>query len=179
MTESPDTRQSPIAIRPSLTPYLAVAGLTIVLILQDTKQAMLPRTQTNVLWGAEAAAIVALLVLRSGWMRDNRWREEQRRLGTLANNFYEPRRDALLYGFSIGCGVLGGLWWGLATWGVVLFGMRRGVVERGLIDFEVAAACGALAGAIVGAALGLAVGHVWEELHRRARHSSRRHPEPS
>src|SRR5205823_1336304 len=96
MPESAGLRPSPNADRPSRAPYVAVGLLTIVLVLQNTKQAMLPRTQTNVLWGAEVAAIAALLVLRSGWMRDNQWREEQRRIGTLANDFYEPRRDALV-----------------------------------------------------------------------------------
>jgi hypothetical protein len=147
----------------------ALAVVTIVLVLQGTKQAMLARTQTNVLWGAEVASLVSVLLLRSGWMRDNRWREEQRRLGTLANNFYEPRREHLISGFAIGFGVLGGLWWGLATWAAVLGGVRRGVVGRGLADFEVAALCGAITGALVGAVIGLAVGHLWENAHRRSR----------
>jgi hypothetical protein len=151
----------------------ALLALTSILVLQYTKQAMLPRAQTKVLWLAELASLGAAAVLRSGWMRDNRWREEQRRLGTLANNFYEPRREWLVNAFAVGLGVFGALTWGIATWSVVLGGMRRGVVGRGLVDFEVATFCGAVAGGIVGAAIGLAVGHVWEDRHRRAR---REHP---
>jgi hypothetical protein len=151
----------------------ALLAISTVLILQDTKQAMLPRAQTPTLWGAEAAMIVSIVILRSGWMRDNHWREAQRRLGTIANNFYEPRRDALVWGFAIGGGVLGGLWWGLATWGVVLFGMRRGNTNRGFLDFEVATLCGAITGAVVGSVIGLAVGDLWERRHRAARLSSR------
>ena len=132
---------------------------------------MLPRSQSTVLWGAEIATFAALLFLRSGWLRDNRWRDEQRRLGTLANNFYEPRRESLTAGFAIGLAVLGGLWWATATWSVMFYGMRRGVAAAGLIDFEAAAACGICAGGVVGAAVGLAVGHVWESLHRNARRS--------
>ena len=153
----------------SRLPYLALAVVTAVWILEDTKQAMLPRSQRTILWGAEIATLAALLFLRSGWLRDNRWREAQRRLGTLANNFYEPRRDALTAGFAVGGGVLGGLWWGIATWGTVFMGMRRGVPGRGLLDFEVAAACGVCTGAVVGAAIGLIVGHVWEDIHRSSR----------
>ncbi len=154
-------------------PYVALAIVTLVWALEDTKQALLPRSQSKVLWGAEIATFAALLFLRSGWLRDNRWREEQRRLGTLANNFYEPRRENLIAGFAVGGGVFGGLWWGLATWSTVFLGMRRGVAARGLLDFEVAAACGICVGAAVGAAVGLAVGHVWEDLHRTARRRQR------
>ncbi|HVX41330.1 MAG TPA: hypothetical protein VHB25_17330 [Gemmatimonadaceae bacterium] len=130
---------------------------------------MLPRTQTNTLWGAEIATLAATLVLRAGWWRDAGWRAEQERLGTIANNYYPPRRDALINGFAVACGVLAALWWGLATWGVVLTGMRRGVVTRGLADFEVATVCGAITGATVGAAIGLGVGQWWESAHRRRR----------
>jgi hypothetical protein len=107
--------------------------------------------------------------LRSGRLRDRRWQDEQLRLGTLANNFYEPRREALLNGFAIGGGVLGALWWAAATWGVVLTGMRRGVVTRGLLDFEVAAFAGAVTGSVVGAVIGLVAGQLWETRHRRNR----------
>jgi hypothetical protein len=148
----------------------ALVALTAVLVLQNTKHAMLPRSQANLLWGAEIASIAATLVLRSGAMRDNRWREEQRRLGTLANNFYEPRRAHLIQGFAIGFGVLGGLWWAIATWSAVFVGMRRSTATRGLDAFETAALCGTLTGALVGGAIGLAVGHVWEQWHRRSRH---------
>jgi hypothetical protein len=158
--------------RPARTAWFLQAALisvTLVLILQNTKQALLPAQQTRVLWAAELAVLAGVVVLRSGWGRDNRWAEEQRRLGTLANNFYAPRRAALLNGGAVAGGVLGGLWWAAATWAAVLFGMRRGVVARGLMDFEVAALVGTLTGGVMGAVLGLAIGHLWEQRHRRKR----------
>jgi uncharacterized membrane protein YccC len=147
----------------------ALIAITIVVVLQNTKQALLPAKQTPVLWSAELAAIAGVLILRSGWLRDGGWREEQHRLGTLANNFYEPRREALTNGFAVAGGVFGSLWWALATWGVVLTGMRRGVATRGLLDFEVAAVAGAIAGSIIGAVVGLVAGQLWETRHRRNR----------
>jgi hypothetical protein len=149
--------------------YVALFAITTVVVLQKTKQALLPASQNRVLFLAEGAAICGALVLRSGWFRDNEWRREQKRLGTIANNYYEPRRESLVNGFAVGTGVLLALWWGLATWSVVLFGLRRGVVTRGLLDFEVATVVGALTGAILGAVMGLIVGHVWESRHRRKR----------
>lgn len=148
---------------------LVIAAVTIVLLLQKTKQALLPAKQTPVLWAAELATIAGVLILRSGWARDNRWAEEQARLGTLANNFYEPRREALTNGGAIAVGVLCSLWWAAATWAVVFRGMERGVATRGLFDFIVAALMGALSGGVIGAVLGLAVGHLWEVQHRRRR----------
>lgn len=149
--------------------YVALFAITAVVVLQKTKHALLPASQNRVLFLAEGAAICGALVLRSGWLRDNEWRREQLRLGTIANNYYKPRREALVNGFAVGSGVLLALWWGLATWSVVLFGMRRGVTTRGLLDFEVATVTGALTGAIVGAVTGLLVGHLWELRHRRKR----------
>lgn len=147
----------------------AVLAVSSILLLQYTKQAMLPRSQTRLLWAAEAAVLAGAGLLLSGRWRDAGWREEQARLGTLVNDFYEPRRDALTNGFAVGVGVLGAIWWGTATWGVVLGGMRRGVAGRGLLDFEVATLAGACTGGVVGAVIGLAVGNAWERRHRRAR----------
>jgi len=149
----------------------ALLAMSSILALQYTKQAMLPRTQNPALWGAEIATLIAALVLHSGAMRDSGWAEEQARLGTIANNFYEPRREWLINAFAIGLGVLGGLWWGLATWAVLFTGARKHVVGRGLADFEVAAICGVITGAMVGAALGLVIGHLWETSHRKSRRS--------
>lgn len=149
--------------------YVPVVVITIVLALQTTKHALLPPTQTSVLWAAELVTICGVLILRSGWLRDTRWRDAQQQLGTLANNFYEPRREALTNGGAVAGGVLGGLWWATATWSVVLNGVRRGVATRGLLDFEVAAVVGALAGGVTGAVLGLAIGQWWEARHRRNR----------
>jgi uncharacterized membrane protein YccC len=47
--------------------------------------------------------------------------------------------------------------------------MRRGVVTRGLLDFEVAAFAGAVTGSVVGAVIGLVAGQLWETRHRRNR----------
>jgi hypothetical protein len=149
--------------------HLVLAAETVVLVLQKTKQAMLPAKQTPVLWAAELVTLAGVIVLRSGWGRDNQWAEQQAQLGTLANNFYEPRREALINGGAIAIGVLGSLWWATATWGILFTAMRRGVPTRGLIDFIVAAIMGALAGGVIGAVLGLAFGHVWETRHRRRR----------
>ena len=154
-------------------PWLALGIVTTVLLLQKTKHALLPAAQTRTLWAAEVACVLSLVILRAGWWRDAAWQQDQARLGTLANDFYEPRRAALINGFAVGFGVLGALWWGAATWSTVLFGMRRGVATRGLLDFEVATIVGAATGGITGAVAGLAIGHVWERRHRRARYSGR------
>lgn len=147
----------------------AIVLVTTVLVLQHTKQALLPAAQTKVLWAAELAVVAGALVLQSGLWRDRNWSAEQSRLGTLANNFYEPRRDALINGFAVGVGVLLSLWWAIATWSVVFYGARRGVVGRGLFDFEIAAAVGAATGGVVGAVIGLGIGAWWERRHRRQR----------
>ena len=148
---------------------LVVAAETIVLLLQKTKQAFLPAKQTPVLWVAVLVSIAGAIILRSGLWRDSRWAHEQARLGTLANNFYEPRREALINGFTIGVGVFASLWWAAATWGVLFMGMRRGNPTRGLADFIVAGVAGALSGGVLGAVIGLYVGHVWETRHRQSR----------
>lgn len=150
-------------------PIVALIVVTTVLILQNTKQALLPAKQTPALWIAEGVVMACMLLLRSGWGRDARWVEAQSQLGTLANNFYAPRREALVNGGLVAFGVFGALWWATATWGVVFYGMRRGVPGRGLIDFVTAAVMGAVTGGMVGAVIGLTAGHVWEGRHRRQR----------
>jgi hypothetical protein len=154
-------------------PYAALIALTLIVVLQNTKQAMLPAKQTPALWAAEIVVIVGVLILRSGWGRDTRSAEAQAELGTLANDFYPPRREVFSNGFAVAGGVLGSLWWATATWAVVLTGMRRTVVGRGLADFEVAAVAGAIAGSVVGAVFGLVAGHIWETRHRRRRLTNR------
>jgi hypothetical protein len=148
---------------------IALLAVTGVLILQNTKKAILPAKETPVLWAAEGVAIVAVLILRSGWGRDTEWAAQQGDLGTLANNYYEPRRDALVNGGAIAVGVFAALWWATATWSVMFYGMRRGVPAQGTVDFVVAALMGAITGGLTGAVLGLAIGHVWERRHRRRR----------
>lgn len=150
---------------------LAILVVTSVLGLQSTKHALLPAKQTPALWAAELVGIAAVLVLRSGWGRDTNWTAEQRELGTLANNFYEPRREALINGGAVGVGVFVSLWWALSTWSVMFSNMRRHTAATGEIDFMVAALVGAITGGLVGAVGGLAAGHVWENRHRRQRHA--------
>ena len=77
--------------------------------------------------------------------------------------------DVLVIGFGIAGGVFGGLAWGTATMSVVLGGVRRNVVGRGLLDFETSIVAGAITGCVLGAVLGLAIGHGWEARHRRRR----------
>jgi hypothetical protein len=157
-------------MRPRAAVYYAMFAIVAsVLALQYSKQAMLPRNQTRVLWVAVSASLVSILVLLSGWLRDSGWQRDQARLGTIANNYYGPRREALSNAFAIGGGVLVALWWATATWSVVLGGVRRNVAGRGLADFEAAAVVGAIAGGLAGAVAGLIVGHIWETRHRRAR----------
>jgi hypothetical protein len=147
---------------------LVIPAITSILVLQKTKQALLPAKQTPVLWGATAAVAIGVAILLSGWGRDSRERARHE-LDTLADDFYPPRRGALINGGAILAGVVGSLWWATATWAVVLGGMRRNVMARGLLDFEVAAIAGALTGGVIGAVLGLAIGHAWEVRHRRRR----------
>ena len=154
---------------------VAIVLVTTVLVLQHTKQALLPASQTKVVWAAELAIIAGALMLQSGIWRDSDWSAEQSRLGTLANNFYEPRREALINGFAVGVGVLLSLWWATATWSVLFYGMRRGAVSRGLFDFEIAAVVGAATGGVVGAVIGLGIGEWWERRHRRQRLSRAHH----
>ncbi|HXT18932.1 MAG TPA: hypothetical protein VN706_25120 [Gemmatimonadaceae bacterium] len=149
--------------------YALLLAVVSVLVLQYTKQAMLPRTQTPAVWVAVGVSLVSVVVLRSGWMRGNAWKSDQARLGTIVNDFYEPRREALSNGFAVAGGVFLSLWWATATWSVVLGGVRRHVAGRGLADFEIAAVVGAITGGLFGAVIGLVVGHIWETRHRRAR----------
>jgi hypothetical protein len=155
--------------------YVALIVLTTIVVLQNTKQAMLPAKQTPLLWTAEITVLVCVLILRSGWGRDSGWAKAQEELGTLANNFYAPRRETISNSFAIGLGVLLSLWWAAATWAVMFNGMRRNVAGRGLADFEVAALVGAIAGGAIGAVCGLVVGHIWETRHRRRRLATRAH----
>ncbi len=152
--------------------WLLVAGcatVVAVLALQKTKQAMLPARQTPVLGAAALCTIVGAAILLSGWGRDAGWSDAQRDLGAIVNNFYEPRREAFVVSFGVGVGVLCALWWALATWAVLLGGVRRGSTGRGLLDFEIAALMGAIVGGIAGAVIGVGVGHWWETRHRRQR----------
>ena len=149
----------------------ASSALTTILVLQNTKHAMLPRSQTTVLWSAE---IVSDRSRRSscgpGGRATAAGASNSDGSARSPTTIYEPRRErSSTHGFAIGFGVFGGLWWALATWGVVFTRHApRLPIARGLDSFEVAALCGALTGGLVGAVVGLAVGHRWETSHRRA-----------
>ncbi len=143
--------------------------LTAAVVAQETRWAPIPSSNTKLLWLSVGAAIVAHFVLRSGWGRASAHTAEQRALGTISNSYYEPRRSALLSGFTIGGGIVGAMWWGATSWLILVRGIQRTSAARGLINLQIAVTVGILAGGIVGAAIGLAVGEWWERRHRRTR----------
>jgi hypothetical protein len=149
--------------------YSSIVLLTVVLAVQESKRALLPASKTTALWFSVLVSFACAVVLRSGWRRDSDWSREQRELGTLSNSFYAPRRDEITQGFTVAGGVLGGLWWGLSTWGVLLSGIRQSHGNRGLLGFETAAVVGVITGGMVGAVVGVYVGDRWERRHRRRR----------
>lgn len=164
------------AVRTTAGVWLLLAVLvilTVVTILQQTRHAMLPARNGTALWISVASAIVAVLLLRSGLGTGGNWVEEQAKLGTIANSFYPPRREAITEGGAVLGGVIGALWWGASSWVLLMQGMRHHAANRGLLDFEVSAIVGALAGAVDGAVVGLFVGWLWEWQHRRRRQSAR------
>src|ERR1043165_5315988 len=134
--------------------YASVVVLCVVLGLQESKRALFPKAWTNRLWASVLVAFAGAVLLRSNWCRDRDWSREQLELGTLSNSFYAPRREGITQGFSVFGGVVGGLWWGLANWTVLLSGMRQSHTNRGLLGFEAAALVGAITGGIVGAVIG-------------------------
>jgi hypothetical protein len=140
--------------------------LTAVVVLQETRYALIDRRMTNPLWLFVTASILGVLILRSGRGRGGDWRN-QLALGTLSNSFYEPRRRALLDGGAVLGGVTGGLWW--STWAILWRGMLRGSTNRGLLSFEAAVVIGILTGGVIGAVLGLYAGDLWERSHRKRR----------
>jgi len=145
--------------------------LTAAVVAQETRWAPIPASNTNLLWLSVGAAIAAYFVLRSGWGRPSTHAAEQRALGTISNSYYEPRRSAVLSGFTIGGGILGAMWWGATSWVVLVRAIQRMSAARGLINLEISVTVGVLAGGIVGAAIGLAVGEWWERRHRQRRAS--------
>lgn len=147
--------------------------LTAVTVLQETRYAMLARTHTVALWVSVGTALLAVLLLRSGLGTGGNWVAAQARLGTIANSYYPPRREAITEGGALLGGVFGALWWGLSSWGLLLQGMRHHAANRGFFDFEMSAVVGALAGAVDGAVIGLLAGWLWERHHRRKRQAAR------
>ena len=126
--------------------------LTAIVVLQDTRYALIDTRRTGTLLGWVAAAVASVLVLRSGRGRGANWRRGQLELGTVSNSFYGPRRQSLTDGGAVLGGVAGGLWWGASTWAVLWHGMLRGTANRGLLDFEAAVVVGILAGGVIGRA---------------------------
>jgi hypothetical protein len=147
--------------------------LTAVTALQGTRHALLPLRNTTALWISVASAVIAVLLLRSGMGTGGNWVAEQAKLGTIANTFYPPRREAMMEGGAVLGGVIGALWWGASSWVLLMQGMRYHFANRGLFDFEVSAVVGALSGAVDGAVVGLFGGWLWEQWHRRRRQAAR------
>jgi hypothetical protein len=142
--------------------------ITAIVILQETRYALIDRRMTNPLWLFVTAAVLGVLILRSGRGRGGNSRS-QLALGTLSNSFYEPRRRALLDGGAVLGGVSGGLWWGASTWAMLWRGMLRGSTNRGLLSFQTSVVIGILTGGVIGAVLGLYAGDLWERSHRKRR----------
>lgn len=174
--EQPRTAGGQPAVRTTAGMWLLLGVLVIltaVTALQDTRYAMLARTHTVALWVSVGTAVVAVLLLRSGLGTGGNWVEAQARLGTIANTYYPPRREAITEGGAVLGGVVGALWWGASSWALLMQGMRHHAANRGLFDFEMSAIVGALSGAVDGAVIGLLVGWLWERQHRRRRHAAR------
>ena len=148
---------------------IAIALLTIIVMVQQTPHALLPPRRETALWGWTAAAVLAVLFLRAGFADDRDWRRAQQELGTLSNSFYEPRRRALTDGGTVLGAVVGALWWGATTWTVLVTGIRHSMPARGLLWHETSLLVGVLAGGLIGAVGGRVVGELWERRHREHR----------
>jgi hypothetical protein len=164
---SSETRR--VRVTPTVKLLAVLALLTAAVVAQETKWAPIPASNTRLLWLSVGLAIIAYVVLRSGWGRATAHTAEQRALGTISNSYYEPRRTDILSGFTIGGGIAGAMWWGATSWLVLVRGIQRTSAARGLINLQIAVTVGILAGGIVGAAFGLAVGEWWERRHRAKR----------
>lgn len=149
---------------------LVLALLTVIVVSQETRWATIPSSHTALLWKSVGLSLLAWFILRSGWGRAEAHAEEQRALGTLANTFYEPRREGISSAFTMIGGMAGAMWWGATAWLTLVKGMQRKEAGRGLINLEVSVLVGILAGGMVGAVLGLTIGELWERHHRRRRH---------
>jgi hypothetical protein len=146
--------------------------LTMITVLQQTRHALLPARNATALWISVASAVIAVLVLRSGLGTGGDWTAAQARLGTIANTYYPPRREAITEGGAVLGGVIGALWWGATSWSLLMQGMRHHAANRGFLGLEVSTVFGALSGAVDGAVVGLLAGWVWERWHRRRRHAA-------
>jgi H+/Cl- antiporter ClcA len=147
--------------------------LVVVLELQDTTHAVIVARHTAALWVSVLSALTGVIVLRSRWGASEERSEKQLEFGTLQNDYYQPRRQALVQGGAVLGGVAGALWWGVQSWVLLFAGMRRQQATRGLWDFEMSVLVGALAWGVVGATLGLVAGQLWEQWHRKRRRRPR------
>lgn len=173
MTPPRDSRRR---ARPTFGQWAMLAMLVflvIVLALQDTTHAVIVARHTAGLWVSVVSALAGVIILRSGWGASAERTEKQLEFGTLQNDYYRPRRQALVQGAAVLGGVAGALWWGVQSWILLFAGMRRNQATRGLWDFEMSVLVGAFAWGVVGATCGLVAGHVWEQWHRRKRRRSR------
>lgn len=143
--------------------------LTGIVLSQETRWATIPASHTVMLWKSVGLALASWFLLRSGWGRAASHAAEQRALGTVANTFYEPRRDGIISAFTLAGGMAGAMWWGATAWLTLVRGLERKAPARGLVNLEVSVVVGILAGGMAGAAIGLAVGEFWERNHRRRR----------
>lgn len=149
--------------------WSAVAFLTAIVVLQETRWAPLAVRQERALWASVVVALVAAVLLRSGWRTDADWEARQRALGTLSNSYYAPRRRALEEGGAVAGGVLAALWWGAIAWIVLVNGIRHHTPAQGLLNLQAAVIVGAATGSLVGAVAGRLAGSIWEARHRRRR----------
>jgi len=147
----------------------ALVVLTLITMVQFTYRAMLPPMKTEELILTVIATVFAAVALRSGWARGDDRITEQAAIGTISNSFYDPRRKALTEGGAVLGGVVGGLWWGVSTWVILLTGMRHSDILLGMRGYEVAVLVGVLSGGMIGALAGRLVGNIWENAHRRRR----------
>ncbi|MGH7688891.1 MAG: hypothetical protein ACREN3_04730 [Gemmatimonadaceae bacterium] len=169
MTASPPSRRPTRTTLGQWAMLAILIFLVVVLTLQDTTHAVIVARHTTALWVSVLSALVGVIVYRSGWSASEERTTKQLEFGTLQNDFYPPRREALVQGTSVLGGVAGALWWGVQSWVLLFTGMRRHQATRSLWDFELSVLVGVLAGGVVGATLGLMIGHLWEQRHRRKR----------
>lgn len=148
---------------------IVLALLTIIVVSQETRWATIPASHTALLWKSVGVGLLSWFILRSGWGRPSTHAAEQRALGTVANTFYEPRREGISSAFTLLGGMAGAMWWGATAWLTLVRGIERKAPARGLINLEMSVVVGILAGGLAGAAIGLTIGEIWERAHRRRR----------
>lgn len=110
MTPPRDSRRR---ARPTFGQWAMLAMLVflvIVLALQDTTHAVIVARHTAALWVSVVSTLAGVIILRSGWGASAERTEKQLEFGTLQNDYYRPRRQALVQGAAVLGGVAGALW---------------------------------------------------------------------